>query len=84
MTTFASSGHRGLTKPSAGNWVLKGIGSTRHLAVDRAVKVKAGKKPRFKVTLSVPQDTCTRALQHKCVDYTNGAGSATYSVGSSG
>ena len=73
-----------LTTPSVGNWVLKGLGSTRHLAVDRAVKVRAGKKPRFKITLSVPKDTCTRALQHKCIEFDNGASSATYTVGSGG
>jgi hypothetical protein len=69
---------------SAGNWVLQGLGSTRHMAVDRAVKVRAGAKPRFKVTIVVPKDTCTRALQGKCIEFDNGASSATYRVGSSG
>ncbi|GAA1773641.1 hypothetical protein GCM10009795_019670 [Nocardioides hankookensis] len=69
---------------SAGNWVLTGIGSTRHLAVDRAVKVLAGKKPRFRIDLSVPKDTCTRVEDKKCRAFDNGAASATYRVGSSG
>lgn len=69
---------------SAGNWVLKGLGSTRHLAVDRAVKVRSGKKPRFEITVVVPTDKCTRSIQGKCTEYDNQARSATYRVGSSG
>jgi hypothetical protein len=71
-------------KASAGRWTLVGVGVTRHLAVDRAVKVRAGKKPRFRVAVTVPTDTCTRALQGKCVDKTDGSRTVTYTVGSSG
>ncbi|GAB6985487.1 hypothetical protein JCM10369A_20110 [Nocardioides pyridinolyticus] len=46
--------------------------------------MRAGAEPRFKVTVVVPRDTCTHALQGKCVEFDNGSASATYRVGSSG
>ncbi|WP_244928255.1 hypothetical protein [Nocardioides sp. W7] len=72
------------TSGTTARWSLKGLGRTHHLAVDRAVKVRAGKKPRFRVDVTVPRDTCTRAIRGKCVDYRGGTASASYRVGSRG
>ena len=67
-----------------GTWLLQGLGSTQHLAVDRAVKVRAGKKPKFEITVTVPIDKCTRSLQGKCVDYDGDSRTLTYRVGATG
>lgn len=54
------------------------------LTTQRAIKVKAGAKPVFKITVTVPVDDCTAAKHGICTKYDNTALSKTYVVGTSG
>ncbi len=57
------------------------VGRTNHLSTQRWVKVPEGQKPRFKLRLELPKDTCTNYRESRCTSYTNGSVAKTYYVG---
>jgi hypothetical protein len=65
------------------------IPKIQRLNLGRIVKVKAGTKPRFRVTLTYPMDSCTQSgklLSGKsvCFAYANGTKTVAYRIGTSG
>ncbi len=57
------------------------LGRTNHLSAQRWVKVPGGQKPRFKIRLELPNDSCTRYRESRCVSYSNGGHAKTHFVG---
>lgn len=61
------------------------LSDVRHLTMQRWVKVRAGRRPRFTVAIVLPQDRCTRGNgKGYCVRYRDGANSKAVVIGTTG
>lgn len=65
-------------------WMAHNLRKINSFVSERIVKVHAGAKPQFGITVHVPTDKCTDTWHGDCSDYTNDTTLYHYHIGTSG